>query len=206
MLDEIKTSAMRIFKQDIKHYSTKSISGKYNTRIFEFVKGFTQNFNSKTTNSAESLTIREIELHQAMDKNEVLWLLDTQNIRVKAENRKLQVHGDSGIGYSQEARHTFSHKGETRSRDKIGGSRMARGEERELNGIRIKNRASSRTPAGEKQDANKSAEKKKKLKKALAQEERRNKRRASEEQLTNILNLQDNQLMIKNKTDNKVLL
>lgn len=83
---------MRIGKRDLKDYATKSISGKYNTKIMEFVKSFTQHFNSKTTNSNEAITIKDIELQFAIDKNEVLWLLDSQHIRVKVDNRTAPMY------------------------------------------------------------------------------------------------------------------
>lgn len=83
---------MRIGKRDLKDYATKSISGKYNTKIMEFVKSFTQHFNSKTTNSNEAITIKDIELQFAIDKNEVLWLLDSQHIRVKVDDRTAPMY------------------------------------------------------------------------------------------------------------------
>jgi hypothetical protein len=92
MWDEDKIKAMKIGRDEVKHYSTKSISGKYNTRIFEFVKSFTQNFNSKTTDSNESITIKEIELHLAMDRNEIMWLLDSQNIQVSIQDRTVNMY------------------------------------------------------------------------------------------------------------------
>lgn len=87
-----RTNAMKIGKRDVKEYATKSISGKYNTKILEFVKSFTQHFNSKTTNSQEALTIKEIDFQFAIDKNEILWLLDTQHIRLKIENRSAPMY------------------------------------------------------------------------------------------------------------------
>lgn len=87
-----RAESMMVAKKDIRDYSTKSISGKYNSRILEFVKSFTQHFNSKTSNSLEALTIKEIELHLAIDKYEIIWLLDTQNIRLKIEDRTLNVY------------------------------------------------------------------------------------------------------------------
>lgn len=68
---------MRVRLREIADYSSKSISGKYNERILEFVKNFVQHFNSKTLQK-----VKLIVFDMAIDKNEVIWMLDTREIYV----------------------------------------------------------------------------------------------------------------------------
>ena len=68
-------NSMRINHRDMADYSTKSISGKYNERILEFVKSFVQHFNSKTLQK-----IKNIVLDIAIDTNEIIWLLGSRDV------------------------------------------------------------------------------------------------------------------------------
>lgn len=68
-------NAMKVSHRHLSDYSTKSISGKYNERILEFVKSFVQHFNSKTLQK-----IKNIVFDIAIDTNEVIWLLGTREI------------------------------------------------------------------------------------------------------------------------------
>lgn len=176
-----RTKTMYIDRKDIKNYATKSISGKYNSRILEFVKSFTQHFNSKTTNSVEAITIKEIDFQFAIDKNEIIWLLDTQNIRLKIDDRTVPMF----VGSKKEEDDVHTKK-ITKSKKK---------EEKGYGKIKI----------GSKKTDEKSPDRKR-SKSKKTEEEQPIRKRNNDHLLKNINQLDPKQLSIRNKTDNKHLL